>query len=52
MYSATMVKIQVLMVSMCLCVISCFSCVQLFAIPGTVAFQAPVHGILQARILK
>ena len=32
--------------------LSCFSCVQLFATLGTVALQAPlVPGILQARIL-
>ena len=31
--------------------LSCFSCVRLFAAPWTVALQAsPVHGILQARI--
>ena len=28
------------------------SCVQLFATPWTVALQAPVHEILQARILR
>ena len=33
--------------------LSCFSCVQLFATLGTVALQAPlVPGILQARILQ
>ena len=34
------------------CVLSCFSRVQLFATPWTVAHQTPVHGILQARILE
>ena len=34
-------------------VLSCFSCVRLFAIPWTVARQAPLSmGILQARILE
>ena len=28
------------------------SCVQLFATPWTIALKTPVHGILQARILK
>ena len=38
-----------------LCVYMCtelLSCVQLFATPWTVAHQAPVHGIFQARILE
>ena len=35
------------------CILSCFSCVQLFATPWTVAHQAPLAmGILQARILE
>ena len=35
------------------CVLSRFSCVQLFATPWTVAHQAPLFmGILQARTLK
>ena len=33
------------------CVLSCFICVQLFATLWTVAFQAPLSMILQARIL-
>ena len=28
------------------------SCNQLFATPWTVAYQAPVHGIFQARVLE
>ena len=40
-------------VTVCVCVFSPFSCVQLFADPWTVAHQAPlVHGICQARILE
>ena len=39
--SATVVKIQVLMISMCSCMISCFSCL-LFAILRTGACQAPL----------
>ena len=37
-----------------LCVLSCFSCIQLFMTRWTVAHQAPLgsQGILQARILK
>ena len=35
----------------CVCELSCFSHVQLFATLWTIAHQAPVHGILQARIL-
>ena len=36
-----------------MCVLSCFSCVQLFMTPWTVACQAPLSmGILQARILE
>ena len=34
------------------CVLSHFSCVQLFVIVWTVAHQAPLSGILQARILE
>ena len=36
------------------CVLSCFSYIQLFMTPWTIVHQAgsPVHGILQARILK
>ena len=34
------------------CVLSRFSCVWLFTTPGTVALQAPLHGIPQARILE
>ena len=34
------------------CVLSPFSCVQLFATPGTVSCQAPAHGILQTRTLE
>ena len=34
------------------CMLSCFNCARLFATPWTVAHQAPVHGIFQARILK
>ena len=37
---------------MCLCVLSHFSHVQLFATLWTVDCQAPVCGILQARILE
>ena len=37
----------------CACVLICFSYVQLFASPWTVAHQAPLSiGILQARILE
>ena len=34
------------------CALSCFSHVQLFTTLWTVAHQAPLHGILQARILE
>ena len=34
------------------CVLRHFSRVQLFATPWTITHQAPVHGILQARILE
>ena len=34
------------------CVLSCFSCVQLFVTLWTIACQSSVHGILQARILE
>ena len=34
------------------CVLSCFNCVRLCATLRTIARQAPVHGILQARILE
>ena len=34
------------------CMLSCFNCAQLFATPWTVACQAPVLGIFQARILE
>ena len=33
-------------------VLTCFSRVLLLATPWTVAYQAPPHGILQARILE
>ena len=34
------------------CVLSCFNCIRLCATLRTIARQAPVHGILQARILE
>ena len=35
------------------CVLSCFSCVQVFVTVGSVAHQASqIHAILQARILE
>ena len=34
------------------CVLSCFSCVQIFATPWTLARQLPCPGTLQARILQ
>ena len=41
------------MCSHCACMLSCFSRVQIFATPWTVACQAPLSmGILQARILE
>ena len=41
------------MCSYCACVLNCFSRVQIFATPWTVACQAPLSmGILQARILE
>ena len=36
----------------CACVLSCFSRVRVFATLWTIAPQASVHGILQARILE
>ena len=33
-------------------VVKSLSCIRLFATPWTVAHQAPLHGILQARILE
>ena len=37
----------------CMCMLSCFSCVWLFVTLWTVAHQIPlIHGILQARILE
>ena len=39
--------------ALCACMLSRFSCVQLFATPRTAARQAPLFmGILQARILQ
>ena len=34
------------------CVLRHFTRVQLFATPWTITHQAPIHGILQARILE
>ena len=49
----TFTKYHSLLNVLYVCVLSCFSCVQFFETPWTVAYQAPLSmGILQARILE
>ena len=46
-------KLKEYRMNICMCMLSCFSCVWLFSTPWTVACQVPLSmGILQARILE
>ena len=48
-----LMKTSLVYLTVCACVLSCLSCVWLYATPWTVASQAPLSmGILQARILE
>ena len=46
-------KLKEYRMNICMCMLSCFSCVWLFSTPWTVACQVPLSmGILQSRILE
>ena len=49
MYTCSVLLTNILHFKLCVCVFRCFSRVQPFVTPWTVACQAP-HGILQARV--
>ena len=44
--------VKIITFNICVCMLSCFSCVWLFAILWTVALRLLCHGILQARLLE
>ena len=53
MLRTTYLQTSYVSVIVCVCVCVCvLSYVQLFATPWTIAHQAPLHGIFQARILE
>ena len=44
--------VKIITFNICVCMLSCFSCVWLFAILWTVALRLLCHGILQGRLLE